>query len=71
MKWISVKERLPKPYRTVLVFSYSTSIGYYTPGDGWYEGVFLGREIKNVKHWMPLPENPKESDSNDFSRKKS
>lgn len=61
MNWISVKDRLPEPYQTVL-------IGYVgRPLSGRYFYAYLsGGEFAHYgttvhpqpTHWMPLPEPP-------------
>lgn len=67
MEWISVKERLPEAYKSVLVYIRNASgeAGYditfycdhlYDTGNRWYLPV-------NITHWMPLPEPPKEDDN--------
>lgn len=61
-EWISVKDQLPPSKRSVLV---SGGIGYYNAKeDSWYtitDYQFPGLKIQwNVKHWMPLPEPPKQ-----------
>ena len=60
-KWISVKDRLPKPYTALMFFGkfspmigYSSYVGCYD-GKKWHSDV---RETKNVTHWMPLPKPP-------------
>lgn len=60
-KWISVKDRLPKPYTALMFFGkFSPMIGYSS-----YVGCYDGKkwrsdvgETKNVTHWMPLPTPP-------------
>lgn len=57
-KWISVKDRLPKPIDNVLVYHEDGTIEIewlYHAGDFAYEGIY-----GTVTHWMPLPEPPKE-----------
>jgi hypothetical protein len=59
-KWISVKDRLPKIAKMVLVCSGddADSIGVYYRARGtgcWYPD---GWPIENTTHWMPLPEPP-------------
>lgn len=55
-RWISVEERLPKKWMQVLAY---TSDGYRETmvydGHWWWQRDV----IKNVTHWMPLPEMPK------------
>ncbi len=62
-EWISVKDRLPENYDSVLVYckgnssivdvcSYSDSIGFMGIAPYW---------IELITHWMPLPEPPKEN----------
>lgn len=60
MKWVSIKDRLPKKHEDVLAFR---------PDDGiiitrlsWMldsEPIWAD-EVSNYTHWMPLPEPPKE-----------
>lgn len=68
-EWISVEERLPENFRTVLCWYeyYHVSknkvlpeyeIGYIFNGR-WCGEVAVGRDCK-VLYWMPLPEPPKE-----------
>jgi len=56
-KWISVKDRLPKEYESVLAFD-GASIYIAHQFDGsWMED----RECMDINpsYWMPLPEAPK------------
>ena len=64
-RWISVKEKLPKPPAQCLVYSDKA----YRPSGmetatytnlGWMTAMYF----PEVTHWMPLPEPPKE-ESND------
>jgi hypothetical protein len=58
MEWISVKDRFPKTPIDVLVFNGDTQVGYFHKG--FWRDFHGERNIKNVTHWMPLPEPPKE-----------
>lgn len=62
MKWINVKDELPKDnkeYMTIDKYSYKTFAR-------WYESVirWRGRSGETIKptHWMPLPKPPEETD---------
>ena len=67
-EWISVKERLPQEWEEVLVWS---SCGFVEcavyigiPGKWrvtWNHDLM---EMDTITHWMPLPDAPKEGDSN-------
>lgn len=64
MKWISVKEKLPNKNRRVLFYSKNKIIvlGFFSD-DGWTEESSEGickLNYRNVTHWMPLPNPPKE-----------
>lgn len=64
-KWISVEERLPEPFHSVIVHMPqekpcpTVHEGYRTNDGHWYSAHFV-REFDEVTHWMPLPEAPKE-----------
>lgn len=53
--WISVEERLPDPFHTVLVYDTHTECVrislYRGPEEIWRNG--------RISHWMPFPEPPK------------
>ena len=51
-EWISVEDRLPKPFENVLVFRDGKISIDYNEGNGWFAYDFNG---KRVTHWMPLP----------------
>ena len=55
-EWISVKDWLPKPFESVLVFRDGKISIDYNEGNGWFAYDFNG---KRVTHWMPLPKPPK------------
>lgn len=63
--WISVKDKLPKPFVSVLVqmplekpFP-TVREGFLTSEGKWYAGYFT-REPDEITHWMEMPEPPKE-----------
>lgn len=65
MTWISVKDRLPEEDLYVIVFKNDDSpmvtFGFLCKDS--YGNHFLDKTqklIRNVSHWMPLPEPPKE-----------
>ena len=64
-EWISVKERLPQEFVSVLVYMPeerplpTVHEGYVTNQGKWY-AHFFEREPFEVTHWMPLPEPPNE-----------
>jgi len=65
MKWISVKDRLPEIGDWVLVFTKVKDQSLIEIALlGMFEGFFnpqLGiGTMKNVTHWMPLPDGPDE-----------
>lgn len=64
MKWISVKDELPKPYTTVLLGNCET--GYMSLGsfliDNWSDftdgSVYPLTDKYSPTHWLPVPELP-------------
>lgn len=63
-EWISVDERLPQPYKTVLIFcrnGFNTfqSVSEMLDENGRRWSAVCGIP---VTHWMPLPEAPKDGD---------
>ena len=72
-QWISVKDRLPEPEKDVWVwYRYTWGAGFtsyrfgisrwYANIKRWYEGC-LPKDIE-VLYWQPLPEPPKDGDTN-------
>lgn len=62
MNWIKCSERLPEDGLTVLLYERPDELwfGYF---DGEPEAIVFfgaGSKRKNITHWMPLPEPPKE-----------
>lgn len=51
-EWVSVEDRLPKPFENVIVFRDGKISIDYNEGNGWFAYDFNG---KRVTHWMPLP----------------
>lgn len=66
--WISVKDALPPAYTTVIVCRISllgkivVESGQLTYDNWWW---VYGSRTKNVTHWMPVPQPPKEVSSRD------
>lgn len=63
MEWISVKDRLPDNWETVLALCKDGGmfVGRYTPFGHWeiWTAMKSTRIVKRtVTHWMPLPELP-------------
>lgn len=64
-KWISVEERLPQAFYSVLVYipeeapMPTVHEGYMADNGRWISTVYV-REFEKVTHWMPLPEPPQE-----------
>lgn len=62
-EWISVKERLPEPYLSVLVFipshkaDFRVCIGFVENGGLWFAERTISKRGR-VTHWMPLPAPP-------------
>lgn len=78
-EWISVKDRLPGRYETVLI-AISTVNGYGDPAKlvtiggydhsekRWEQYTSTDRQLcqgETVTHWMPLPEPPEEEQKNE------
>lgn len=72
--WISCKDRMPEANEPVL-FIFNTESGFKAVMYGWHEtikglgsgwhqaGVGGARADEEVTHWMPLPEPPKDGDT--------
>lgn len=64
-KWISVKDRLPRNYISVLAYMPSLYPREqvhecYIGGDGkWYSSAVHGVKSEDITHWTPLPQPPK------------
>ena len=66
MKWISVKEKLPKKEGKYLIYTKNLT-GYKPLEENIFIAIFYCNdwifkywEDNDVTHWMPLPEPPKE-----------
>lgn len=55
-EWVSVDDRLPNPFESVLVFRDGKISIDYNEENGWFAYDLNG---KRVTHWMPLPQPPK------------
>lgn len=62
-KWVSVEERMPDRFQTVIVCrekskgEYIVEQGFLDVGNWW---KVYGTRTKRVTHWMPLPAPPRE-----------
>ena len=58
-KWISVKDKLPTIGQRVIVCRKDGRVeqGVRNPNDWW---KVFGANTRDVTHWMPMPEPPKE-----------
>ena len=56
-EWIRVEERFPDEQGHFLIVDKEGQMNtaFYTPRFGWFSHF----RIKNITHWMPLPEAPK------------
>lgn len=66
VRWIPVTERLPEIQQKILVYCESKTIRKHVTACT-YMGGYLGakqfsRHVRNVTHWMPLLEPPKEGE---------
>ena len=55
-EWVSVDDRLPNPFESVLVFRDGKISIDYNEENGWFAYDLNG---KRVTHWMPMPHPPK------------
>ena len=66
-KWISVDERLPEPWRNVLIGVAEPekvlAPGYWNDRDKQWLYFWNDKEVPSVTHWMPLPEPPEDTKS--------
>ena len=60
-KWINVAEALPKEYERVLICNdrLLCAVGWIND-DGEWRLSWDGSKLREVTHWQPLPEPPKE-----------
>lgn len=63
-EWISVDDRLPKPFTYALVqmpgeTPHQTVREGFISRDGVWHSALYDREPDEVTHWMPLPQPPK------------
>lgn len=60
-RWIPVTERMPEPFQPVIVCR-KNGKGKYVVGQGFKDVIDCwrtwGSRVKNVTHWMPMPEPP-------------
>ena len=64
-EWISVEDRLPEPYVSVLVNMpgekpFRTVREGFISNDGIWQSAMFRREPGEVTHWKPMPQPPKE-----------
>lgn len=63
-QWISVEDRLPRAYETVIVFATGTDGCWYS-NTAYHDGARwrgYGSRLDTVRYWMRMPEPPKEDE---------
>ena len=63
-EWISVNDRLPEPYVSVLVNMpgekpFPTVRRGFISNEGIWQSAMIRREPGEVTHWQPMPQPPK------------
>ena len=63
-QWVSVDDRLPEPYVSVLVNMpgekpFRTVREGFISNDGIWQSAMIRREPGEVTHWQPIPQPPK------------
>ena len=63
-KWISVDDRLPEPFVSVLVYMpgeepFPTVHEGFISNNGIWQSAMFRREPGEVTHWQPMPQPPK------------
>ena len=63
-EWISVDDRLPEPFVSVLVHMpgeepFPTVHEGFISNDGFWQSAMFRREPGEVTHWQPMPQPPK------------
>lgn len=64
MNWISVKDKLPTDYQKIIAYGLediNTCTYYYEHWIVNYELEGDDIDLKDITHWMPIPNPPKET----------
>ena len=74
-RWVSVEERLPEKIQFVLLCEYTDNgfagkiqtfhLGWYDNINKWFSESCGWMDNKNITHWQPLPQPPKERRSHE------